>query len=155
MRTAKQLAPSPSNDSHSVLIVSDDIDLGKQRLMAGLRTRGFAVDTVGTAADLYRQLFREPYDLILVDDALPDENGYSVAARLRCVKRIGVEMLSTLFAVFGSDDDGMNAPRGVDLDKLAAHLGELAEQLPIGAHEPIATAWLRTDTTAQAQRSVS
>lgn len=137
-----------------VLVVSGDVGLRDQLLMAGLRRRGFTVDTLGTAADLYRQLFRQVYDLILIDSVLPDENGYSVAARLRCVKRVGVEMLSTLFELFGQGYEGDATRPKLDLDLVAAHLravADLLEEQP----DPASTTWRRPDTTAQVLRTAS
>jgi CheY-like chemotaxis protein len=135
-----------------VLIVSDDVGLREQLLLAGLRRRGFQVETLGTAADLYRQLFREVYDIILIDSLLPDENGYSVAARLRCVKRVGVEMLGTLFDLFGSGDEEAGGHRQLDLDRVAEHL-RLTAAIADSPPDPGSVAWRRPDTTAQAPRT--
>lgn len=136
-----------------VLVVSDDQGLREQLLVNGLRRRGFAVESLATAAELYRQLFRQTYDLILIDTVLPDENGYSAAARLRCVKRVGVEMLSTLFDLFGKGDD--DAPRrSIDLDRVAQHLRAIAalcEEQP----DMEGISWRHADTTAQVMRSAS
>ncbi len=137
-----------------VLIVSDDVGLREQLLLAGLRRRGFNVHTLGTAAELYRQLFREVYDLILIDSVLPDENGYSVAARLRCVKRVGVEMLSTLFDLFGKGDEEEVPRRQLDLDRVAEHLRAIAELVEEQV-DPSSVSWRHPDTTAQVVRPAS
>jgi CheY-like chemotaxis protein len=135
-----------------ILVASDEVGLREQRLLAGLRRRGFEVETLGTAADLYRQLFRASYDIILIDTVLPDENGYSVAARLRCVRRIGVEMLATLFELFGSGDEEAGERRQLDLDRVAEHLrvtAALADTPP----DPGSVTWRHPDTSAQVLRT--
>lgn len=64
-------------------------------VMPGLRDYGFAVDGVGTAAQLYAALEGGSPDVVILDVGLPDADGFSVAQAIRALlPRIGVVMLT-------------------------------------------------------------
>ena len=65
-----------------VLILDDDADL-RSMLCRYLSERGIAVQTADRAARLDQMLQREPYDVLVLDITMPDEDGLSVCRRLR------------------------------------------------------------------------
>ena len=65
-----------------IIILDDD---GEIRVMLEryLSMQGMNVRAVGAAADLYRLLAREPFDLLVLDVCMPGEDGLSVCRALR------------------------------------------------------------------------
>lgn len=60
--------------SHSILIVEDDLTFATM-LKTWLGKKGFLVDTVSSNARARKQLDAQPYDLVLSDLRLPDQDG--------------------------------------------------------------------------------
>lgn len=60
--------------SHSILIVEDDLTFSTM-LKTWLGKKGFSVDTASSNARARKQLDAQPYDLILSDLRLPDQDG--------------------------------------------------------------------------------
>lgn len=60
--------------SHSILIVEDDLTFATM-LKTWLGKKGFSVDTVSSNARARKQLDTQPYDLVLSDLRLPDQDG--------------------------------------------------------------------------------
>lgn len=60
--------------SHSILIVEDDLTFATM-LKTWLGKKGFSVDTASTNARARKQLDAQPYDLVLSDLRLPDQDG--------------------------------------------------------------------------------
>jgi DNA-binding response OmpR family regulator len=96
----------------SLAVVEDDDDYRDSVLVPRLAAAGFAVHGMARALDLYRAMTLRPYDLVLLDAGLPDEDGYSIAAHLRRLSgSIGIVMLTGL----GSAQDRLRGLRaGVD-----------------------------------------
>lgn len=68
--------------SPRVLILDDDADL-RDMLRRYLSERGFTVQTAERSERLDRLLQREPFDALVLDITMPDEDGLSVCRRLR------------------------------------------------------------------------
>lgn len=60
--------------SHSILIVEDDLTFATM-LKTWLSKKGFTVDTASSNARARKQLDTKPYDLVLSDLRLPDQDG--------------------------------------------------------------------------------
>lgn len=71
-----------SEDKKRILVVDDDLRL-RELLNRYLSDQGFAVKTVGDAAQMDRALNREHFDLMVLDLMLPGEDGLSICRRLR------------------------------------------------------------------------
>lgn len=65
-----------------ILVVDDDHEI-RALLQRFLEAQGMRVRAVGEAGAALRLVTREPYDLIVLDLSLPDEDGLSVCRRLR------------------------------------------------------------------------
>jgi len=65
-----------------VLIVEDDALLG-DAVRSALQAAGLAADLVSTAASARTALQAEPFDLLILDIGLPDENGLRLLRSLR------------------------------------------------------------------------
>ena len=65
-----------------ILVVDDDARL-RDLLNRYLTEQGYTVRAVADATEMYRQLARERYDLMVLDLMLPGEDGLSICRRLR------------------------------------------------------------------------
>ena len=83
-----------------VLIVDDDPDV-RDIVSFEVQHQGWSVIEAGSAADLTIALRAETPDIILLDIRLPDQDGLSIAQRLRTTSNIPIIMLTGL----GSDID--------------------------------------------------
>lgn len=117
-----------------VAVLEDDAELRERILIPGLEDFGFQVVGTGTAAELYRQMVSGPFDIIVLDLGLPDEDGLSVARYLRSVSSVGLVMLTgsqerndRIRALQESVDAFLTKP--VDVDVLAATIHSLARRL--------------------------
>ncbi|WP_430391245.1 response regulator transcription factor [Dyella sp. 20L07] len=78
-----------------VAVLEDDATLREDILLPSLRDYGFQVTGAGTAKDLYRQMLGQRFDIAVLDIALPDESGVTVAQHLRELSSdIGIVMLT-------------------------------------------------------------
>lgn len=65
-----------------IILLDDDSEI-RAMLQRYLSMQGMTVRAVGAAADLYRLLARESFDLLVLDVCMPDEDGLSVCRTLR------------------------------------------------------------------------
>lgn len=78
-----------------VLIVDDDADV-RDLVRFELEAQGWEVAEAGSGAEIAEALKRLPPDLILLDLRLPDQDGLSIAQRLRATSSIPIIMLTGL-----------------------------------------------------------
>lgn len=78
------LVPARAN---RVLVLDDEADI-RNMLQRFLSAHGFEVRTAQNATQLELHLERQPYDLLLLDLMLPDEDGLSICRRLRAQGQI-------------------------------------------------------------------
>jgi two-component system phosphate regulon response regulator OmpR len=110
-----------------VLVCDDEADI-REMLAEYLGRRGFTVTTAGNAAELRGALAERPVELILLDIAMPGEDGLSVLRSLRAAQtKVPVIMLTaageTVDRILGLEmgaDDYLGKP--VDLRELEARI---------------------------------
>jgi DNA-binding response OmpR family regulator len=122
----------------SVAILEDDVALREDILVPQLGTFGFSVEGFGTSSDLYRRMLAVPFDLLVLDIGLPDEDGFDVARYLRATSPIGIVTLSGRAAnadrvkgLTEAVDAWLVKP--VEIDVLAATLHSLARRMQLAA----------------------
>lgn len=76
-----------------VAIIEDSADL-LDELLAFLRFRGFDAWGVHSAEAFWRQLHRDPVDIVLVDIGLPSEDGFSVLDYLHEIGEYGLIVMT-------------------------------------------------------------
>lgn len=87
--TAPELAPAPY-----IIMVDDEEDL-REPIAAYLNEQGMEVGEAGGGADLDALLLRRVPALVVLDVTMPDEDGFSIARRLRAkYDNIGIVMLT-------------------------------------------------------------
>lgn len=129
-----------------VAVLEDDEELRERILLPSLGDYGFKVTGAGSAAELYRHMISQRFDIVVLDLGLPDEDGLSVARYLRSASpTIGLVMLTgsrekkdRIQALRESMDAFLSKP--VDVDVLAATLHSLSRRL----EQPTARAPTRT-----------
>jgi signal transduction histidine kinase len=107
-RSGEQTA-APSLAGLRVLAVDDDED-ARELLAAVLGQLGAAATVVGSARDAFGAIDREPYDVLLSDIAMPEEDGYSLLRRVRAhpdVRRARVP--AAALTAFARAEDGRRA----------------------------------------------
>jgi two-component system phosphate regulon response regulator OmpR len=110
-----------------VLVCDDEADI-REMLAEYLGRRGFTVTTAGNAAELRGALAERPVELILLDIAMPGEDGLSVLRGLRAAEtKVPVIMLTaageSVDRILGLEmgaDDYLGKP--VDLRELEARI---------------------------------
>ena len=94
-----------------VAIIEDSADL-LDELLAFLRHRGFDAWGVRSAEAFWRQLHRDPVDIVLIDIGLPGEDGFSVLDYLHEIGQFGLVVVTAR----GHEQDRLQALNaGADL----------------------------------------
>ena len=142
--------PEGTNKPPKLAVVEDDPEFRDGVLLPVLKHSGFDAVGMGNALELYRAMVTEPFDLVLLDVGLPDEDGFSIAAHLRGMSSsIGIVML-TAHASSSDRVDGLQAGadaylcKPANMKEVVATLSNLARRIATRAHTPSAgTHWRR------------
>jgi two-component system OmpR family response regulator/two-component system response regulator QseB len=97
-----------------VLVVEDDPGIAAG-LAAHLERAGHAVDATATAAQAWRALCGEPYDVVLLDLGLPDADGGALLQRLRQAPEGRLPEPSTPVLIMTARDQVADRIEGLDL----------------------------------------
>jgi DNA-binding response OmpR family regulator len=149
MKASPPPAPTSRLATLHLAVLEDDEALREAILLPGLRDYGFEVTGAATAAELYRHMLRQRFDIVVLDIGLPDEDGVTVARHLRELSDVGIVMLTGnrgrrdhLRALDVGADAYLTKP--VDLDVLAATLRSLHRRLdasPATANDDTSARW--------------
>ena len=80
-------------DTAKILVVDDDADI-RRMLSEYLGGHGYRVSAVGDGAAMRAQIERELPDLVLLDLALPGDDGITLARQLRARHNVGIIMVT-------------------------------------------------------------
>lgn len=131
----------------NVLVVEDDARFRDEILVPGLKAFGFNAVGVGSAAELYRSIVVERFRLIVLDIALPNEDGFKIIGQLRALSDMGIVVLSGLDStahrvrglIEGAD---VYLTKPVEVEVLAASLHSLSRRVSNAAsYELASTGW--------------
>ena len=119
-----------------VAVLEEDEAYRRDILLPALHDHGFSAHGMASAAELYRHMLSQQFDIVLLDISLPDENGLTVAQHLRETLDIGIVILSDwihrdhhIQAFKRGADVYLTKP--VDVDVLVASLHSLARRLAL------------------------
>jgi len=87
-----------ANEKANILIVDDDLDLGKS-LEIILRREGYQVLTVSSGAQAMEAIRKQFFELILIDVVMPDMNGIETLKKIREISPQTRMVMMTGFAV--------------------------------------------------------
>jgi|SRR6185312_423627 response regulator RpfG family c-di-GMP phosphodiesterase len=76
----------PDQMNHSTILCVDDYETSLGGWCLYLQSMGYSVITAQTAQEGLQLFAVSPVDLVLLDYALPDSNGYDVAATMKRIK---------------------------------------------------------------------
>lgn len=79
----KSSSTGPTSPEPRLAIVEDDEELREKIMLPALRLAGFDVVGLASALQLYRMWAGSPFDLVLLDVGLPDDDGVEIARHLR------------------------------------------------------------------------
>jgi DNA-binding NtrC family response regulator len=96
---------SSSSPAGLVLIIDDEAEI-RESLQTLLELEGFEVETASTARDGLSRAGDRPFDLVLLDLALPDRNGLDVLAELHERDR---QLPVIVITAYGSVDNAVKA----------------------------------------------
>ena len=143
MRGHRLLSGYVSAPLMRVAVLEDDEALREEILLPALSDYGFSTQGAASAAELYRHMLSQHFDMVVLDIGLPDEDGLTVARHLRTMSDIGIVMLTgsmdrqhQIQALHSGADGYLIKP--VDLDVLGAALHSLARRMAPPAHGIIA-----------------
>ena len=80
------MPPNPTRTPTSrsrLAVVEDDEELREKIMLPALRMAGFKAIGLASALQLYRMWIGSPFDLVLLDVGLPDDDGVKIARHLR------------------------------------------------------------------------
>lgn len=139
MKDSPSIACRNTVDTLQLAVLEDDTELREAILLPGLRDFGFEATGAGTAAELYRHMLRQRFDIVVLDIGLPDEDGVTVARHLRELSGVGIVMLTGnrgrrdhVRALEVGADAYLSKP--VDMEVLAATLHSLRRRLANPQH---------------------
>lgn len=109
-------------------VVEDDAELRDHVMIPALREAGFEAVGLATSLQLYRHWTTRPFDLVLLDVGLPDDDGVEIARHLR---GLSPDLGIALYTGNASTEDRMRGLRaGVDAYLVKPlHMDEVVETL--------------------------
>ena len=88
---------SPCPPRPRLAVVEDDAELREKILLPALRAAGFEATGLASALQFYRTWVGTPFDLVLLDVGLPDDDGVEIARHLRGLSpALGIVMYTGL-----------------------------------------------------------
>ncbi|MFT3754800.1 MAG: response regulator transcription factor [Pseudoxanthomonas sp.] len=136
-------ATTPLPPAIRLAVVEDDEELREEIMLPALRAAGFDVIALGSALELYRLWASSPFDLVLLDAGLPDDDGVEIARHLRSLSPSpGLVM----YTGRGSNAERMQGLRAgvdaylvkpLDMNVVVETLRNVSRRLPDHAAEPV------------------
>jgi DNA-binding NtrC family response regulator len=105
--TISQFLPSPKEAGAmgSILIVDDEAAI-RESLQTLLELEGYEVETAGDGPEGLARLADRPYDLVLLDFALPERNGIEI---LQDIRERDSELAVIMITAYGTVENAVNA----------------------------------------------
>jgi len=97
--------PEETNSLGSILIIDDEAAICES-LQTLLEMEGYEVETAGDGAEGLARLADRPYDLVLLDFALPERNGIEI---LQDIRERDSELAVIMITAYGTVENAVNA----------------------------------------------
>jgi len=106
MAVLQRVPPSQEDPtSGSILIVDDESEI-RESLETLLELEGYRVDTAASGEDGLARIASQPFDLVLLDFALPGKNGIEVLAEIR---ERDPQLAVIMITAYGTVENAVNA----------------------------------------------
>jgi DNA-binding NtrC family response regulator len=103
--TRRNLIEMPSSATGSVLIIDDEVGI-RESLQTLLELEGYGVETAANGEQGLARLGDRPFDLVLLDLALPDRNGIDLLAEIRA---LAPHLSVIMITAYGTVDNAVKA----------------------------------------------
>src|SRR5437667_5432896 len=101
----RHLTDSPSSSQGCILIIDDEAEI-RESLQTLLEFEGYDVEVAANGQQGFSKLGERPFDLVLLDLALPDRNGLEILPEIRSLdSQISVIMITA----YGTVEDAVRA----------------------------------------------
>src|SRR5438552_4485929 len=101
----RRLTDSPSSSQGCILIIDDEAEI-RESLQTLLEFEGYDVEVAANGQQGFSKLGERPFDLVLLDLALPDRNGIEILPEIRSLdSQISVIMITA----YGTVEDAVRA----------------------------------------------
>src|SRR6266704_5903852 len=101
----RRLTDSPSSSQGCILIIDDEAEI-RESLQTLLEFEGYDVEVAANGQQGFSKLGERPFDLVLLDLALPDRNGIELLPEIRALdSQISVIMITA----YGTVEDAVRA----------------------------------------------
>ena len=120
----RNLSEVPSSSTGTVLIIDDEAEI-RESLQTLLELEGYDVEAAGSGEEGLARVEERPFDLVLLDLALPDRNGMEVLAHLRAHD---AQLCIIMITAYGTVE---NAAPPEKLQSLAPERASKAKMLPV------------------------
>ena len=97
---------SEETSSLGTVLIVDDESAIRESLQTVLELEGYAVDTASDGAEGLARLAERPYDLVLLDFAMPERDGIEV---LREIRERDSELAVIMITAYGTVENAVNA----------------------------------------------
>ena len=104
-RRPTSAGPSPAG---AILIIDDEFEI-RESLQTLLELEGYSVETAGDGEEGLAQIAQRPYDLVLLDFALPDRDGIEI---LHDIRERAPELAVIMITAYGTVENAVNAMQG-------------------------------------------
>src|SRR5690349_13081750 len=92
----------------TILIIDDEFEI-RESLQTLLELEGYTVEVAGDGEDGLSHIAQRPFDLVLLDFALPDRNGLEI---LRDIRERAPELAVIMITAYGTVENAVNAMQG-------------------------------------------
>src|SRR5512133_776573 len=92
----------------AILIIDDEFEI-RESLQTLLELEGYFVETAADGEEGLTQIAQRPYDLVLLDFALPDRNGIEI---LHDIRERAPELAVIMITAYGTVENAVNAMQG-------------------------------------------
>jgi two-component system response regulator RegA len=136
-------APPSADDPRTLLVVDDD-EVFRTRLMRALGTRGFIVSGAANYDDAMARAQHDSPEYAVVDLKLPGRSGLDVVRDLKALDETTLILVLTGYGSIATAVQGVKLgahaylTKPVDADQIVAAFGDDSAQMPIPAVQPLA-----------------
>ncbi|HWR35542.1 MAG TPA: sigma-54 dependent transcriptional regulator [Clostridia bacterium] len=103
---ARRVAGTPEFESAGSILIIDDEESIRESLQTLLELEGYTVQTAVDGEDGLNQIATRPFDLVLLDFALPDHNGLEI---LKDIRERDSQLSVIMITAYGTVENAVNA----------------------------------------------